>query len=100
MTFPFKLAMYTNDYDFVVARSQEDAIRICMETMGYGPEDLEGLEWVMVHPARHFKYWETVVYVIDRDDFCMVVRYEITRDRPTQWYVDVYGEGYFACTEF
>ena len=100
---PFKLAIYTNEYDFVIARSQEDAVKICMETMGYGEDDLEALEWVVMHPAKHFKYWEEIWHVIVETKFPFSSTYtrgSITRDRPSQWFVDVYGEGYFACTEF
>jgi len=87
--------MWTNDFDYVICATKEDIEGIIRGMYGdVCKEVIDEYIWHAMLPEQHFKYHEEQ-YVAGNYH---TVR--IHRDRPTQWYIDNYGEGYFACSEF
>lgn len=92
------LHLWSNGVDYAIAHTEAEARRLTNLMYGCIEDSIAGedVEWRMCDPASHFKYWsEQWVEGNERSGLTT-----ITRDRPVQWFIDNYGEGYFACTEF
>ena len=83
------LQMWTNEVDYVIAETKDRATELTCKSYGCRPDDMTDMEWLVYSPDKHFRFH-------DEQRFGG----EIVRDRPAQWFIDVYGEGYFACTEW
>ena len=79
------LQMWTNDIDYIITRSEEEAEEIAMKTMGYGKDDLEEVTWYKMSLDSMFTYRTE-----DGDDVKKTVKE----------FIKEYGEGYFACSEY
>ena len=78
------MKMFTNDFDFVIADTPEEAKKIAIETQGYSVEDLDCSEFEPMDGRKMF--------TLRTDDTS-------TRQRIAK-FVKEYGKGYFACTEY
>ena len=51
------LYMYSDDTEWVIAYSEEDATKIFIEHIGYSEEDLKDIEWYKMDPQSTFTYY-------------------------------------------
>ena len=79
------LQMWSNDIDYIIARSAEAAEEIAIKTMGYGKDDLEEVTW-------HKMSLDSVFTFRDEDGNDI--------KKPVKQFIKEYGEGYFACSEY
>lgn len=94
-----RLWMWSNDYDFVIARTRREAVQFAMHAYGYSEADLAETTWYIMPASRHFCYQEEIHHISHTTPVIATLGL-IIRDRPVQWFINTYGEGYFACSEF
>jgi len=79
------LEMWTNDFDYIIAHSKEEAIELAKKIVGYGDDDLAECEWLAMDPDKDFYYEHA----------------DGSRETRTvaEW-IEWSGKGYFACSDF
>lgn len=83
-----QLRLWTDDVDFVVAETPDEARRIVIERIGYGEDDVPPvLEWREVPPSDQFTIWEDHPGSGKRET------------RPVGEWIAAHGRGLLASTE-
>jgi len=88
MTDPRPLALWSNDCDTVIAHDREDAIAIWAEHIGENPEYYDPEDWIMRSPDERFE-------LTHPDEPEKESEYELP-----SYFVQKYGRGYLASTDF
>ena len=78
------LKMWTNDCDYVIATTVEEAKQICIDTCGYGRDEVDEWDWEEVPRDQDFTF----------DDGDQHIKETIGH------FILEYGRGYFACSEY
>lgn len=78
------LELWTNDMDFVIAYSEQDAKEICHRELDYAWDDMDDWDWHTMDEMANFTYHENGA----------------STTHPVGYYIAAFGHGYFCCSEF